>query len=280
MSRRRCIARGARPRVAVLREQGVNSQVEMAAAFDRAGFDAVDLHMTDVIERGAALDGFQVLVACGGFSYGDVLGAGEGWAKSILFNARARAEFERWFCTRGRPHARRLQRLPDARGAHRADPRNGCMAAIPCVTVPNSSRVACRKSRIADTPSPFFDGMAGSRLPIAVAHGEGRAEFRDAQQEAAARTLVTMRFVDGLGRTAHALSRQSERVARWHRRTDVGRRSSHDRDAASGTCVPVGAEFLAARGCRRGQRLDAPVQERAARARLTITRPGRVPASW
>src|SRR5690606_33769540 len=96
------VARGARPRVAVLREQGVNSQVEMAAAFDRAGFTAVDVHMTDLIDRGATLAGFRGLVACGGFSYGDVLGAGEGWAKSILLNARARALFEEWFVGPGR----------------------------------------------------------------------------------------------------------------------------------------------------------------------------------
>ena len=91
------IAKGARPRVAILREQGVNSQVEMAAAFDRAGFAPVDVHMTDLIDAGATLEGFQGLVACGGFSYGDVLGAGEGWAKSILFNPRARSLFEAWF---------------------------------------------------------------------------------------------------------------------------------------------------------------------------------------
>src|SRR6185503_15530212 len=91
------VASGARPRVAVLREQGVNSQVEMAAAFDRAGFTAVDVHMTDLIDAGGTLEGFQGLVACGGFSYGDVLGAGEGWAKSILFHPRTRALFESWF---------------------------------------------------------------------------------------------------------------------------------------------------------------------------------------
>ncbi len=124
------IARGARPRVAVLREQGVNSQVEMAAAFDRAGFAAVDVHMTDLIDRGATLEGFQGLVACGGFSYGDVLGAGEGWAKSILFNARARALFAAWFAQAETLHARRVQWLPDARGARRAHPGHGALAAL------------------------------------------------------------------------------------------------------------------------------------------------------
>src|SRR5690606_36083621 len=91
------IARGARPRVAILREQGVNGHIEMAAAFDRAGFEAIDVHMSDVIGGRIALAGFRGLAACGGFSYGDVLGAGEGWAKSILFNPRARAEFEAFF---------------------------------------------------------------------------------------------------------------------------------------------------------------------------------------
>ncbi len=91
------VASGARPRVAVLREQGVNSQIEMAAAFHRAGFDAIDVHMTDIIAGRADLDQFKGLVACGGFSYGDVLGAGEGWAKTILFNPRARDQFAAWF---------------------------------------------------------------------------------------------------------------------------------------------------------------------------------------
>ena len=97
MSRRRHIATGVRPRVAILREQGVNGQLEMAAAFDRAGFEAVDVHMSDIIDEGLTLASFRGLVACGGFSYGDVLGAGEGWAKSILFNARAREAFTDYF---------------------------------------------------------------------------------------------------------------------------------------------------------------------------------------
>ena len=195
------IATGARPRVAVLREQGVNSQVEMAAAFDRAGFAAVDLHMTDVIDRGASLDGFQLLVACGGFSYGDVLGAGEGWAKSILFNTRARAAFERWFSAG--------ERLT-------LGVCNGCqmLAALAELIPGTEAWPRFRRNRseqfegrlslveIQSTRSPFFAGMAGSILPIAVAHGEGRAEFRDADQEAAARALVAMRFVDGQGRAA------------------------------------------------------------------------------
>jgi phosphoribosylformylglycinamidine synthase len=195
------IATGARPRVAVLREQGVNSQVEMAAAFDRAGFTAVDLHMTDVIDRSASLDGFQVLVACGGFSYGDVLGAGEGWAKSILFNARARAAFERWFGAGDR------LTLGVCNGCQMLAALSGLIPgtdAWPRFRRNRSEQFEGRLSQveIADTRSPFFAGMAGSLLPIAVAHGEGRAVFRDSGQQAAARALVVMRHVDGQGRVA------------------------------------------------------------------------------
>ncbi len=195
------IARGARPRVAVLREQGVNSQVEMAAAFDRAGFTAVDVHMTDLIDRGATLAGFQGLVACGGFSYGDVLGAGEGWAKSILFNARARALFEAWFAEASR---------------FTLGVCNGCqMLAALAELIPGATHwPRFRRNRseqfegrlslveVAASNSPFFTGMAGSMLPIAVAHGEGRAEFASPADEAAAGGLVSLRYVDNRGRVA------------------------------------------------------------------------------
>jgi phosphoribosylformylglycinamidine synthase len=192
------IASGARPRVAILREQGVNSQVEMAAAFDRAGFAAFDLHMTDVIEGRTALDGFQALVACGGFSYGDVLGAGAGWAKSILFNPGARTQFERWF---------------NRRDNLTLGVCNGCqMLAALAELIPGAEswpRFARNRSEqfegrlslveIGATPSPFFAGMAGSRLPVAVAHGEGRAVFADAAAARAATALTVMRFVDNRG---------------------------------------------------------------------------------
>ncbi|HKY00489.1 MAG TPA: phosphoribosylformylglycinamidine synthase, partial [Steroidobacteraceae bacterium] len=196
------MATGARPRVAILREQGVNSQVEMAAAFDRAGFTAVDVHMTDLIDRAGNLDGFQGLVACGGFSYGDVLGAGEGWAKSILFNARVRALFEGWFA--------RTDRFT-------LGVCNGCqMLAALAELIPGAAHwPRFRRNRseqfegrlsmveVGDTNSLFFAGMAGSRLPIAVAHGEGRAEFRDDADEAASRGRVAIRFVDNRGRVAN-----------------------------------------------------------------------------
>jgi phosphoribosylformylglycinamidine synthase len=195
------IATGVRPRVAILREQGVNSQVEMAAAFDRAGFSTVDVHMTDLLQGGERLDEYQGLVACGGFSYGDVLGAGEGWAKSILFNERARELFTGWF-----------QRGDNfTLGAC-----NGCqMLAALATLIPGAAcwpRFVRNRSEqfegrlslveICESRSLFFAGMAGSRLPIAVAHGEGRAEFRNAADEQAARALTVMRFVDNRGTVA------------------------------------------------------------------------------
>jgi phosphoribosylformylglycinamidine synthase len=172
------IARGARPRIAILREQGVNGQVEMAAAFDRAGFEAVDVTMTDVIAGRARLADFKGFAACGGFSFGDVLGAGEGWAKSILYNARARDEFEAFFtrtdtfalgiCNGCQMMSNLRDLIPGAahwphfvRNASEQFEARVCLVEIP----PN--------------PSVLLAGMAGSRLPIAVAHGEGRAEFRD-----------------------------------------------------------------------------------------------------
>ncbi len=193
------IASGARPRIAVLREQGVNSQVEMAAALVRAGFAAFDVHMTDLLEGRTGLEGFDGLVACGGFSYGDVLGAGEGWAKSILFNPRAREAFSAWFA---RP------------GTFTLGVCNGCQmlsslkdlipgaAAWPRFVRNRSEQFEARLSmvEIGDSPSLFLAGMSGSRLPIAVSHGEGRAEFADPAALAGARPLVALRFVDNRGR--------------------------------------------------------------------------------
>ena len=197
------IARGARPRVAVLREQGVNSQVEMAAAFHRAGFDAVDVHMSDLIAGRRTLDEFRGLVACGGFSYGDVLGAGEGWAKSILFNPRARAQFEAFFA-RGETFGLGIC--------------NGCqmMAALkeiipgaglwPRFVRNRSEQFEARLSlvRIEESGALMAAGMADSVTPIVVSHGEGRAEFRDeAHQRACAEAgLVWLRYVDHYGRIA------------------------------------------------------------------------------
>ncbi|HEX2391073.1 MAG TPA: phosphoribosylformylglycinamidine synthase [Casimicrobiaceae bacterium] len=192
------IARGARPRVAILREQGVNGQVEMAAAFTRAGFDAYDVHMTDLETRRHALATFQGIVACGGFSYGDVLGAGEGWAKSILFNAALRDAFAAFFA---RDDSFALGVC------------NGCQmmsnlrALIPGAgDWPHFGRNASEQFEarfvmleVLATPSLFFADMAGSHIPVAMAHGEGFAEFRDAAHLAAAQPLVALRFVDPRG---------------------------------------------------------------------------------
>ncbi len=191
---------GKRPRLAVLREQGVNGQVEMAAAFDRAGFAAVDLHMSDVIAGRVSLKEFQGLVACGGFSYGDVLGAGEGWAKSILFNPRARDEFQAFF---------------ERNDNFGLGVCNGCqMMSNLHELIPGtenwphfvrnvSEQFEARYSmvEVLKSPSIFLQGMEGSRLPIAIAHGEGQAEFASANgaQQALAAGIVGLRFVDNYG---------------------------------------------------------------------------------
>jgi phosphoribosylformylglycinamidine synthase len=195
------IARQTRPRIAILREQGVNGQIEMAAAFDRAGFESIDVHMTDIITGRMALSGFKGFVACGGFSYGDVLGAGEGWAKSILFNARAREQFGLFFqrddafalgvCNGCQMMSNLHELIPGTEHwPHFVRNRSEQFEArVAMVEVPKS-------------PSLFFDGMAGSRMPIAVAHGEGFAEFRDGAQLAAARKLIALRFVDNHGKVS------------------------------------------------------------------------------
>jgi len=190
------ISRGARPRIAILREQGVNGQTEMAAAFDRVGFEAYDVHMSDVIAGRVALADFKGFAACGGFSYGDVLGAGEGWAKSILFNARARDEFAAFFTRRdtfalgicnGCQMMSNLHELIPGAGDWPRFVRNRSEqfeARFVTVEVPKS-------------PSIFFAGMEGSRMPVAVAHGEGRAVFADV--DARSRAQVALRFVDNRG---------------------------------------------------------------------------------
>jgi phosphoribosylformylglycinamidine synthase len=191
----------ARPRVAILREQGVNGQIEMAAAFDRAGFEAVDVHMSDLLSGARDLREFRGLAACGGFSYGDVLGAGEGWAKSILFHAGARAMFAEFFAA---PYTFALGVC------------NGCqmLSALkeiipgtehwPRFVRNRSDSFEARVSLVEVTPSPsiLLAGMAGSRLPIAVAHGEGRAEWPsdDGRPALEAQGLVAARFIDHRGR--------------------------------------------------------------------------------
>jgi phosphoribosylformylglycinamidine synthase len=189
------IAKGARPKLAVLREQGVNGQVEMAAAFDRAGFAAFDLHMSDIISGRAALDDYSGIVACGGFSYGDVLGAGEGWAKSILFNARAREQFAAFFargdsfalgvCNGCQMMSNLRQLIPGA-------------SSWPHFVRNRSEQFEARlvMLEVQASPSFFFAGMDGSCIPVALAHGEGYAEFETDTQLEAAAALTTLRFVD------------------------------------------------------------------------------------
>ena len=190
-----------KPKVAIFREQGVNGQIEMAAAFDRAGFTSVDVHLNDLIGGRFDLDDFVGLAACGGFSYGDVLGAGEGWAKSILFNKELRSKFSKFF---ERPDTFSLGVC------------NGCqMLATLKELIPgaNSWPVFLKNSseqfearvvmtQINDSPSIFFKDMAGARLPIPTAHGEGRAEFADKKQLQAAQkdNLVVAQYVDNYGK--------------------------------------------------------------------------------
>ncbi|MBI1888163.1 MAG: phosphoribosylformylglycinamidine synthase [Nitrosomonadales bacterium] len=187
-----------RPKIAILREQGVNGQVEMAAAFDRAGFAAVDVHMSDIISGRVKLADFKGFAACGGFSYGDVLGAGEGWAKSILFNRRARDEFAAFFkrndtfalgvCNGCQMMSNLHDIIPGADNwAHFS--RN------------QSEQFEARFAmvEVQQSPSIFFNGMAGSRMPIVVAHGEGYADFGNAKKLQAAQDIVTLRYVDNTG---------------------------------------------------------------------------------
>lgn len=191
------IQSGVRPRVAVLREQGVNGQVEMAAAFDRAGFTAVDVHMSDILTGRVDLADYKGIAACGGFSYGDVLGAGGGWAKTILFNNYARNMFEAFF---------------DRQDSFSLGVCNGCQmmshlkALIPGAEhwprfIRNSSEQFEARFvmvEVQKSPSILFAGMEGSRLPIATAHGEGRAEFTSSTDLKLlnSKELVGLRYID------------------------------------------------------------------------------------
>jgi phosphoribosylformylglycinamidine synthase len=185
-----------RPKVAILREQGVNGHVEMAAAFDRAGFKAIDVHMSDIIQHRVSLDDFIGLVACGGFSYGDVLGAGGGWAKSILFNPKAREEFAAFFkrentfglgvCNGCQMMSGLKEIIPGAE--HWPEFKRN-----------DSEQFEARVSMVKVQPSPsiLLQGMEGSLLPVVIAHGEGRAEFNSTSAENA---YVALSYVDNYGK--------------------------------------------------------------------------------
>ncbi|WP_455221419.1 phosphoribosylformylglycinamidine synthase [Kaarinaea lacus] len=195
------ISKGTRPKVAILREQGVNGQIEMAAAFDRAGFTAIDVHMSDIIEQRVSLQDMQGVVACGGFSYGDVLGAGEGWAKSILFNNFVRDQFAAFFsrsesfglgvCNGCQMMSNLYQLIPGAELWPRFV-RNA------------SEQFEARFSlvEVQASPSLFMRSMQGSRMPIAVAHGEGRVELRQGSsiQDIESSNMIALRFVDHYGK--------------------------------------------------------------------------------
>jgi phosphoribosylformylglycinamidine synthase len=185
----------AKPKIAILREQGVNGHVEMAAAFDRAGFTAIDVHMTDIIHGKVSLSEFKGLAACGGFSYGDVLGAGGGWAKSILFNPRAKDEFTAFFARQDSfglgvcNGCQMMSGLTDIIPGSKHWPR----------FVRNASeQFEARVVMVEVQPSPsiLFADMAGSRLPVVVAHGEGRAIFSDDPQLIVKAQKVALSYID------------------------------------------------------------------------------------
>jgi phosphoribosylformylglycinamidine synthase len=188
------IATGVRPKVAVLREQGVNSQVETAMAFDRAGFDAFDVHMSDLIAGRARLRDFAGFVACGGFSYGDVLGAGRGWATSILERNELRDAFAEFFA---RTDTFALGVCNGCQMMAQLKPIIPGAEHWPVFLRNRSEQYEARLAmlEVFESPSLFLRGMEGSRIPVAVAHGEGRAEFAGAADSTSA--LVALRYLDG-----------------------------------------------------------------------------------
>ena len=195
------IQKNVRPKVAILREQGVNSHVEMAYAVNWAGFDSYDVHMSDLLSGRAKLDDFRGLIACGGFSYGDVLGAGEGWAKTILFNQQLRDQFSAFF------NRQDSFALGVCNGCQMMSNLSGIIPgaqAWPKFTRNQSEQYEARlvMAEVLASPSIFTQGMEGSQLPIAIAHGEGFANFSQQgnldllQQQG----LATLRFVDHGGK--------------------------------------------------------------------------------
>ena len=189
------------PKIAILREQGVNGHIEMAAAFTRAGFQAVDVHMSDLIAGRVSLETFQMLAACGGFSYGDVLGAGEGWAKTILFNGRLRDQFAEFFarpdtlslgvCNGCQMMSNLAEIIPGAEGwaKFKRNESEQFEARLSMVRVPKS-------------PSLILGEMAGSALPVVVSHGEGRADFSHLglpENQVPGSLHIALQYTDGLG---------------------------------------------------------------------------------
>ncbi len=195
------IATGVRPPVAILREQGVNGQIEMANSFHRAGFESVDVHMSDLLAGRVTLDSFRGLVACGGFSYGDVLGAGEGWAKSILFNSRASDQFQAFFEREDTFALGVCNGCQMLSNLHSLIPGTGHW---PHFVRNRSEQFEGRfvTVEIQESPSIMLQGMEGSLIPIVVAHGEGRAEFYDQAHLESAKQLVAMSYMENSGEVA------------------------------------------------------------------------------
>lgn len=192
---------GQKPKIAILREQGVNGHLEMAAAFSQSGFSAVDVTMTDIFHSRVNLNEFKGLAVCGGFSYGDVLGAGEGWAKSILFNERVRDQFQAFFVRKdtftlgvcnGCQMLSNLKSIIPGAGQWPHFVRN----------MSEQYEARLIQSEIVDSNSVLLSGMQGSRMPVVVAHGEGRAEFESTAAQAAANKLLALRYIDYSGATA------------------------------------------------------------------------------
>ncbi|HKK15325.1 MAG TPA: phosphoribosylformylglycinamidine synthase subunit PurQ, partial [Gammaproteobacteria bacterium] len=193
------VSTGSRPRIAILREQGVNGQVEMAAAFHRAGFECIDVHMNDLINGEVSLASFRGIAACGGFSYGDVLGAGGGWAKSILYNPEMREVFEAFFqredtfglgVCNGCQMFSHLQELIPGSGHWPRFVRN------------QSEQFEARlvMAEILPSPSILLRGMEGAKIPVVVAHGEGQVNFRE--DNPTDNTLAVLRYIDNYGNPA------------------------------------------------------------------------------
>jgi phosphoribosylformylglycinamidine synthase len=185
-----------RPKVAILREQGVNGQVEMAAAFDRAGFEAWDVHMSDLLEGRVQLSEFAGLAACGGFSFGDVLGAGRGWARSILFHDALRQQFEAFFADQSR------FALGVCNGCQMVSALKEIIPGAqdwPTFEKNRSEQFEARLAQVEvlESPSVFLSGFAGAVLPVVVSHGEGRAVF--ASDQALTRAKPVLRYVDAQG---------------------------------------------------------------------------------
>ena len=256
------IKKGVRPKVAILREQGVNGQVEMAAAFDRAGFAAIDVHMSDILAGRVDLDAFKGLVACGGFSYGDVLGAGEGWAKSILFNARARDGFQAFFARKDSFALGVCNGCQMMSNLHELIPGTEFW---PHFVRNRSEQFEARVAmvQVQESSSIFLQGMAGSRLPIAIAHGEGHAEFESEGSVARGRPFrLRVAAFRRQPRQGHrSLPGQPQRVAARHHRAEQPRRPGHHHDAAPRAGVPRRAEFLASGRLAGRRRLAAHVPQ-------------------